>query len=94
MSGLMYPQLFFATPKPSQSSKFSLEGFIISFRATAAPPRHHRATVPLQPGALKQRALKPGASKPARDFTFGIQERPKLLDMTPRPRAYALGLKP
>ena len=28
--------------------------------------------VPLQPGALKPRALMPGASKPARDFTFDL----------------------
>ena len=87
----------FATPMQSQSSKLSLDGFIISFHVSATlplPARLRRRAVPLQPGALKPRALKPGASKPARDFTFGIQERPRLLDMTPRPRAYALDLKP
>ena len=57
-----------ATPKPSKSSKLSLEGFIISFRSV-----RHTAAVPLQPGALKPKALKPGASKPTRDFSFGIQ---------------------
>ena len=56
-----------STPKPSQSSTFSLEGFIISLRRAAA--------VSLQPGALKPRASKPGASKPARYFMFGTQER-------------------
>ena len=79
---------FFCHSRAKSKLKVSLEGFIISFRAATS------SAVPLQPGALKPRALKPGASKPARDFTFGIQERPRLLDMTPRPRAYALGLKP
>ena len=51
-------------------------------------------TVLFEPGALKLGAFKPGASKPARDFNFGIQDRYQDLGITPRPRPYALGLKP
>ena len=51
-------------------------------------------TVLFEPGALKLEAFKPRASKPARDFNFGIQDRYQDLGITPRPRPYALGLKP
>ena len=69
-------------------------GVWYNFEEIAPSVLRRGAAVPLQPGALKPRALKPGASKPARDFTFGIQERPRLLDLTSRSRAYALGFKP
>ena len=38
-----------------------------------------------EPGALKLGAFKPGASKPARDFNFDIQDRYQDLGITPRP---------
>ena len=44
------------------------------------------ATVCFEPGALKLGAFKPGASKPARDFNFDIQDRYQDLGITPRPR--------
>ena len=61
------------------------------FKAT---PTTITMTVLFEPVALKLGALKPGASKPARDFNFGIQDRYQDLGITPRPRPYALGLKP
>ena len=56
--------------------------------------RSAAAAVLFEPGALKLGAFKPWASKPARDFNFGIQDRYQDLGITRRPRPYALGLKP
>ena len=57
--------LNFATPKPSQSSKFSLEGFIIS---TSPPP-------PPQPNLFEPGAFKPGQGLPRQLGTSNLISR-------------------
>ena len=56
------------------SSKPSLEGFIISLRHRRRRRRRHHRVI-----TTKGSQARPGASKPARDFTFGIQERRQAL---------------
>ena len=53
------------------------------FKATATATA---TAVCFEPGALKLGAFKPGASKPTRDFNFGIQDRYQDLGITPTPR--------
>ena len=59
--------LVFATPKPSQSSKFSLEGFIISTSPPPPPP-------PL-PNLFDPRAFKPGQGLPRQLGTSNLISR-------------------
>ena len=60
-----YILVIIATPKPSQSSKFSLEGFIIS----TSPPQ------PSEPIWTRGIHARPGASKGPRDFKFDIKHQ-------------------